>query len=149
MSPNRTVLLLLVLSLIPLSSCIYGPETDIKKTSDYFNRKNYQGGMIGIIPVAKAKKRNTIIEGIALMSDYTPFKFKTVFLLDANGVKVSETTTTAKGVFRFMDYIENGHYLIKTESNCWSGEISIQVDGYQLDNIMLQVKPSKARQSAG
>ena len=95
----------------------------------------------------KAKKRNTIIEGIAFKSDYTPFKFKTVFLLDANGVKVSEATTTAKGEFRFMDYIENGQYLIKTESNCWSGEISIEVDDYQLDNIMLQVKPSKARQS--
>ncbi|XPS87296.1 uncharacterized protein Dvar_53140 [Desulfosarcina variabilis str. Montpellier] len=141
---HRILMLMMIVFFATLSSCyIYGPETENKRASDYFNKKSYEGGSVLCVPVLKAKKRNTIIEGIAIKDDYTPFKFENVFLFDANGTKVSETTTTAKGVFKFMDYIENGDYLIKTESSRWSGEIHIKVDGYHLDKITLDVKPNK------
>lgn len=137
------LLLLLVLSITSLLSCIYGPETELKKASDIFNRKNYEAPVPGV-PVLKAKKRNTIIEGIVRNSDYTPFKFQKVILLNKMGTEVSEATTSSKGAFKFMDIIENGDYLIKTESKCCSGEIEITVDDYQIDNIILDVKPDKS-----
>ena len=141
MNYKRSLLLLFVLSTAILSSCIYGPETKDKNASDIFNKKNYEGPIVGY-PILKAKKRNTIIEGIARNTDYTPVKFQKVILLNKTGVKVSEATTTLNGSFAFMDLIENGIYVVRTESECCSGEIKIKVDGYQLENLILVVKPN-------
>ena len=93
---NRILLLMMIVFFTTLSSCyIYGPETENKKASDYFNKKSYEGGSALCVPVLKAKKRNTIIEGIAIKDDYTPFKFENVFLFDLNGTKVSGNRSRA------------------------------------------------------
>jgi hypothetical protein len=140
--------LLLVLSITIFSSCIYGPETKDKNVSDIFNRKNYESPVLGF-PLLKAKKRQTIIEGRAFKPDNTPFKFQKVFLINNNGIKVSETTTSSNGAFKFMGLIENGDYFIKTESNSFSIDKPISIDSYQINNMILEVKPNKALNSGG
>lgn len=141
--------LLIVSTGVSLLSCVvYGPSTEQKSVLDLLSEKNYQetASVLGI-PVLKSKKRNTIIEGTVYIHEIIPMHYVKLRLLNSEGKTVSKTTTSYNGNFEFMDYIINGKYLLKIDSAQYSGEIKIEVNGYQLHNIIIDAKPIQLLQN--
>ena len=140
-----TYFLIAISVIFVLASCfVYGPETEQKSSLDIINKDNYQpaGSVLGI-PVLKTTRRSTVIRGSSFITEFIPLKFEKLKLIDIRGKTISETTTSYNGTFEFSDYIINGEYLIKIDSQKYSGETRIIVDSYHLENINIKAEPNQ------
>ncbi|MDH3976702.1 MAG: hypothetical protein OEV42_20765 [Deltaproteobacteria bacterium] len=137
----RIYLLIFVLITLSTISCAVGPDTEKKSKLNYLSGEHYEGqGRVGPFPVyVERKKVRTLLEGYITVNEYTPLGH-TKLLLQKDNKTILETRTTQKGLFKFHDYLENGKYIIKINSELLEWQEEIKVDSYELKDLHFNIE---------
>lgn len=136
-----------------LNSCTHGPATENKSPLNYLNGENYQANTtLGPIPISVTRVvKNTKIRGQCFfknpkennLDDFKyPVKYKRIAIIK-DGIKSKETATDSQGYFEFNAIFNNGEYIITISDKDYKGQLTINVESYQLDNIIFQVQKSE------
>lgn len=141
-----------VLVLISLNSCAYGPATKASGL-EKLNGANYESsatatGTINqtpvITPFIKRRETNTQISGKLLFDQEgipTPLARQMVQIVQ-EGKVLATVVTESDGTFRFSLPLPDGSVEIRVNSDRYQGSLTFYVQGFNQSDLQLMVKKS-------
>lgn len=142
---QKTTILVLLLS---LSACAYGPKTEKKSPLNVLNGENYQTAPDGtvdrpVIPIVKRKERTTEVQGKVMLAaglGAVPVQGVAIGLFAEDGKMLANTTSGIGGEFALKAPVKNGVYKLKTIDDKYSGNYPVAVESYSVSGILFQVQ---------
>lgn len=145
---QKTLILVLLLS---LGACAYGPKTEKKSPLNILNGENYEQPKTGavvssdgvVIPIVKRKERSTEVKGKVMLAaglGAVPVQGVAVGLFAEDGKMLSNTTSGIGGEFSLKAPVKNGVYKLKTIDEKYSGSYPVAVESYSVTGILFQVQ---------
>ena len=143
----------IIATVLLLSACVTGPNTEKKHTLDVLNGENYDVGPSGpaeviLIPVVKSKQRESQVVGqVVILSRGapTPLRYVSVGLYDTQNRLVTQASTDSDGKFILRATILNGEYQLRLTSEKYSGSQSVSIKDYSTSGIMITAQQIPAQ----
>lgn len=126
---------------------MYGPKAERKSPLNVLSGEHYGGGALSPselgVPLLKRKDKSTQVKGRVVIRDGVveiPLRGIKLNLIYKDKTVLSQTSGM-NGEFEFIGIIENGSYFIKIEDPKYSGEITLNVDEYTYDGLVVLATP--------